>query len=130
MIFSAPHLAATTEAARAEYLAMPPIRTQLPELTVTADRLDLPEIPAEHRALILYTSGTAARPKGVVHTHASLLNSARSVIPTGFGANTILLAVPVMHSSGLMAGILPGLLARATLVLIPAFDPAVVLDAI
>ena len=35
--------------------------------------IDLPTVTADHDALLIYTSGTTGVPKGVVHTHRSLL---------------------------------------------------------
>lgn len=39
---------------------------------VHADPRPLPEVPAKEPAMILYTSGTTSRPKGVVTTHGAL----------------------------------------------------------
>ena len=92
---------------------------------------ELPEVRDDLPALILYTSGTTARPKGVVHNHLSLLGTARTMWPVGISDRTILMvAVPLMHASGLTALMLPAMLAGATAVLAPVFEPGKVLDEI
>lgn len=40
----------------------------------------LPEVQSERRAMILYTSGTTSRPKGVVTTHANIQSQIESLV--------------------------------------------------
>lgn len=86
----------------------------------------------EDTALILYTSGTTGRPKGVELTHASLLWNARAVA-AGFmpdGPRTVALGVlPLFHSFGHTVIQHAVLLAGGTTVLLPRFTPAAAMEA-
>lgn len=101
--------------------------SQLPDVTIGED----------DDALILFTSGTAGRPKGVIHTHQNVC----SALMLGFfhGArvaalhppaedappNTVLITSPFFHVSGLHAGILTVLAGGAHAVLPHGrFEPA------
>ncbi|MGW4426189.1 AMP-binding protein [Streptosporangium sp. NPDC004631] len=69
---------------------------------------DISEISANQAAAVIFTSGTTARPRGVVHTRGSLaagLELFRSAFPLGPG--------DIVHTDQLMLG-LPALLAGAT----------------
>ncbi|MEU7957061.1 class I adenylate-forming enzyme family protein [Micromonospora humida] len=80
--------------------------------------------PADvHR--LLYTSGTTARPKGVVHTCGNLTaNHFAQVLELELtAADRILVSAPLFHVSGLEAPGLATFVAGATMVLTPTFKP-------
>ncbi len=82
-------------------------------------------------ALICYTSGTTGVPKGAVLTHRNLLAATRSVTMAWRWTpdDRLVHALPVFHAHGLCVGLYGTLLAGASAVLLPAFDPAEVADA-
>ena len=82
-------------------------------------------------ALIGYTSGTTGAPKGAVLSHGNLLASSESVrLAWRWTADDrLVLALPLFHIHGLGVGLHGTLLAGASAVLLPRFDPDAVLDA-
>jgi len=88
---------------------------------------ELPTVAAEQTAAILYTSGSTARPKGVIHTHHSL-----SYIGRGFGitwGDVVVPMTPLVHVAAL-AALLASFEATATVATLAQFDPYAVLDAV
>jgi long-chain acyl-CoA synthetase len=88
-------------------------------------------------AVILYTSGTTGHPKGAQLTHENmLLNAAVSrdlLLPAGAGGleqNVSLITLPLFHSTAQTCQMNGGLYGGFRLVLLPRFDPAVVLETI
>jgi cyclohexanecarboxylate-CoA ligase len=67
-----------------------------------------PSTDAEAIALLMYTSGTTAAPKGVLHSHATLLAKARALGPVHALApsDTVLMPSPLTHVSGLLYAVL------------------------
>jgi cyclohexanecarboxylate-CoA ligase len=62
-----------------------------------------PARTAESVALLIYTSGTTADPKGVLHSHETLLAEARSLGPVHAltADDTVLMPSPLTHISGI-----------------------------
>jgi len=75
------------------------------DVTVTEIRKgQFPEITADRRAMMLYTSGTTSRPKGVVTTHAAIEAQIQSLITAWEwqGTDTIPLFLPLHHIHGII----------------------------
>jgi cyclohexanecarboxylate-CoA ligase len=87
-------------------------------------------LDAEAIALLLYTSGTTADPKGVLHSHETLLAEARSLGPVhGLDEHdTTLMPSPLAHVSGIVHAFLVPLVYGARAVLMERWDPAVALE--
>jgi long-chain acyl-CoA synthetase len=81
-------------------------------------------------AAILYTSGTTARPKGVTHTHYSLLHTVRNyVAASGLAVDDVLCGMlPMAHIFGFTLQLLAPLSVGGTVVIVPRFEPELVLD--
>jgi len=81
-----------------------------------------------------YTSGTTADPKGVVHTHRTLLAEVRqltydappSIAPLQAppGNRPVLLASPVSHATGMLGGLLSPVVTGSPINLLDRWDPA------
>jgi cyclohexanecarboxylate-CoA ligase len=90
-----------------------------------ADRsVPFPAAAPDEVAVILYTSGTTAEPKGVLHSHNTLLSECRSTRAYHrLGADEVLvMPSPVSHISGLLYGVLLPVVLGATSVLMERWD--------
>jgi malonyl-CoA/methylmalonyl-CoA synthetase len=83
-----------------------------------------PSIDPARRALMVYTSGTTGKPKGVVTTHANLDAQITALITAwGWTANDrILLVLPLHHVHGIVNVVCCALWAGATCTMLPRFD--------
>ncbi|MEC0231615.1 AMP-binding protein [Paenibacillus alba] len=78
-------------------------------------------VDADHNEVVLFTSGSESKPKGVVLTHRNIManiQQAKAVI--AFNASDIVLgAMPMFHSFGLTAGTMLPILSGMKVVLYP-----------
>jgi long-chain acyl-CoA synthetase len=128
MLFSQPELAPAAEAACRDSRWLRGSHTSLKDLdTGEARNVMLPHVNCDVPAVIMYTSGTTARPKGATHTHRTLLRTAKMIEAD---SNQRMLAMTqLVHASGLLLTLL-SILSDATLILAPRFDASLVLDLI
>ena len=88
----------------------------------------LPAVASDRAAMMLYTSGTTGRPKGVVITHANIEAQVRSLSEAwGWrGDDRILLHLPLHHVHGIVNVLTSALWNGATCEILPQFDPTIV----
>ncbi|MFF0488630.1 AMP-binding protein [Nocardia sp. NPDC004068] len=110
----------------------PPVPGGVPFGSLFAgDEADDVEIRPDDLAWMPYTSGTSGRPKGVVHTHRSLLAILRNIlveVPGASSSDVLVHVAPLTHLSGyaMMAYFLRG----ARHLALGRFDPAEYIDVV
>jgi malonyl-CoA/methylmalonyl-CoA synthetase len=90
----------------------------------------LPEIAAQRRAMILYTSGTTNRPKGVVTSHSNIQAQITTLIDAWAWTpdDRTLLVLPLHHVHGIINVLACALWAGAACHILPGFHPDTVWD--
>jgi malonyl-CoA/methylmalonyl-CoA synthetase len=90
------------------------------------------QAPEQRAALLLYTSGTTARPKGVALTHRNVFSGVEALI-NAWGmsrTDTLIHTLPLHHLHGICAALLSSLCAGGATHFIPRYDAPRVLDAL
>jgi malonyl-CoA/methylmalonyl-CoA synthetase len=94
--------------------------------TLAAGMGSLPEMDPARRAMIVYTSGTTGKPKGVVSTHRNIEAQIRSLVEAWewTPADRVLLVLPLHHVHGIINVVSCALWTGATCEMLPRFDAA------
>jgi malonyl-CoA/methylmalonyl-CoA synthetase len=84
----------------------------------------LPEVTLDRRAMMLYTSGTTSKPKGVLTTHANVMAQVTSLVEAWeWTANDrIVLCLPLHHIHGIINVVTCALWSGASCRMMPRFD--------
>jgi cyclohexanecarboxylate-CoA ligase len=100
------------------------------ELAVRPDQLPLPSV--DDICLLLYTSGTTADPKGVLHSHRTIAYEIDSIIELcRLGADDhIFMASPVTHITGYLYALVMPAITGAAVVLQDVWEPTAAADLI
>lgn len=100
-------------------------------VTKHAPRTDYDESPASpaelhdaRTAVLMYTSGSSGRPKGVLLTHSGIAYTANTYAEhlRLTKADTVLICMPMFHVNGLMLQLLPALISGSKVVITPKFS--------
>ncbi|KKK86258.1 hypothetical protein LCGC14_2765040, partial [marine sediment metagenome] len=95
-----------------------------------AQEQPLPEVDPQRRAMILYTSGTTSKPKGVVTTHANIQAQIETLVEAWQWQATdcIALFLPLHHIHGIINVMSCALWSGATIEPYPHFDINAILE--
>lgn len=90
----------------------------------TAPGSPLPSVDEVRRAMIVYTSGTTGRPRGVVTTHANIRAQVESLVSAWewHSDDRVLLVLPLHHVHGIINVVTCALWSGATCDVLPRFD--------
>lgn len=107
-----------------------PVGAQLFESGVDFSSFPLPSVGPSRRALILYTSGTTAKPKGVVLTHQNLEAQITTLVDSWEWTfkDHVLCVLPLHHVHGIVNVVCCSLWAGARLEFVPSFSTARVFE--
>ena len=92
--------------------------------------ITLPELSPGDPCMIQYTSGTTGFPKGALLHHRGLVNNgAHTADRMGAGEGGVVMGnMPLFHTGGCVLAVLACVAKKSTLVLVPQFDPGLVLE--
>jgi malonyl-CoA/methylmalonyl-CoA synthetase len=100
------------------------IRTMASDQRSSAPAAELPKFALERRAMILYTSGTTSKPKGVVITHVNIAAQITSLVEAWEWAesDTTVSCLPLHHVHGIINVVSCALWSGACVRMLPRFD--------
>jgi cyclohexanecarboxylate-CoA ligase len=104
----------------------PPDMLAFDDLLAAAAASPAAAVDADALCMLMYTSGTTAEPKGVLHTHNTLLAEVRSLarIHALTAADRTLMPSPLTHISGVIHAILTPAVVGTSAVLMERWEPA------
>jgi acyl-coenzyme A synthetase/AMP-(fatty) acid ligase len=94
--------------------------------------LELPGVRGEDPAIIMYTSGSTSKPKGVTYNHTAIINLCNSrKISMGLTNNDVgLAATAICHCGGSIGMAFPTLYAGGTVIIMETSDPLLFLECV
>ena len=92
---------------------------------------DIASLSADDICVLMFTSGTTGRPKGVLHSHRTLLYESWSIADRfHLNSPSVFMPSPLTHITGLLYGILLPILTNGSVVLQDRWNPEAAVDLI
>ena len=100
------------------------------EVSIKQTKSDLPKIDSQRKAMILYTSGTTGKPKGVVTTHQNIQAQIKMLVKAwNWNRNDKIISIlPLHHIHGIINVVSCSLWSGASCYFLPKFDETKLFD--